>query len=149
MIKIRPILLLSLLCSTVGCASIIDGTSQQITVNTNPQGATCGLYRKNERIGTVEQTPGSVLVKKTKRDIWIECVKDGYDVATYKNHSGVAGASFGNIAAGGLIGVAIDSASGADNKYDGTVNITLPLAKDTTVKHALPTMFDGNVSAQQ
>lgn len=149
MIKIRPILILSSFLSTVGCASIIDGTSQQITVNTNPQGATCGLYRKNERIGTIEQTPGSVLVKKTKRDIWIECVKDGYDIATFKDHSGVAGASFGNIAAGGLIGVAIDSASGADNKYDGIANITLPLSKDTTVKHELPAMFDGDTSAQK
>jgi len=32
---------------------------------------------------------------------------------------------FGNIVLGGGIGWAIDSASGADNKYDGVVNVTL------------------------
>jgi hypothetical protein len=40
-------------------------------------------------------------------------------------HSGAAGATFGNIVAGGGIGWAIDSASGADNKYDAPVNVTL------------------------
>lgn len=45
--------------------------------------------------------------------------------STYLNHSGVAGATVGNIILGGGIGWAIDSAAGADNKYDTPVNITL------------------------
>jgi len=44
----------------------------------------------------------------------------------YLNHSGAAGATFGNIVAGGLIGWGVDSATGSDNKYDSPVNITLP-----------------------
>lgn len=109
-----------------GCASIVEGTSQNITVNTNPAGAECGIYREGGiRIATVVNTPGSALVNKTKHDIWIACVKQGYSEATYLNHSGVAGGTLGNIILGGGIGWAIDSADGADNKYDGTVNITL------------------------
>jgi hypothetical protein len=52
-------------------------------------------------------------------------LKDGYQQTTYLNHSGVAGATFGNIVLGGGVGWAIDSASGADNKYESPVNMTL------------------------
>ena len=66
----------------------------------------------------------------------IRCNKDGYQEATYLNHSGSAGATFGNIVLGGGIGWAVDSAAGADNKYDSPVNITLvPEEKRASKKH--------------
>jgi hypothetical protein len=49
----------------------------------------------------------------------------GFDQATYLDHSGAAGATFGNIVLGGGIGWAIDSAAGADNKYESPVNLTM------------------------
>jgi hypothetical protein len=113
-------------CVLLGaCSTIIEGRSQQIMVNSNPPGADCGLYRQNVRIATVQNAPGSALIEKTKYDIWIVCVKPGYQMATFYNHSGAAGATFGNIILGGGIGWAIDSASGADNKYESPVNISL------------------------
>jgi hypothetical protein len=108
-----------------GCSSIIEGTSQEILVNTNPPGASCEFVRQGNVIARVAQTPGGVTIKKTKYDIMLKCDKDGYQQGTYLNHSGAAGATFGNIILGGGIGWAIDSASGADNKYDGVVNVTL------------------------
>ena len=108
-----------------GCSSIIEGTSQEIVLNTNPSEADCELYREGAKIGEVANTPGSVLIKKTKYDITVVCVKDGYQQANYFNKSGAAGATFGNILLGGGIGWAIDSASGADNKYDSPVNLTM------------------------
>jgi hypothetical protein len=113
------------LATLPACSSIIEGTTQQITINTNPTGADCALKRQEEVIGRVAPTPGSVVIKKTKHDIVITCDKKGYQQATYLNHSGAAGATFGNIVAGGGIGWAIDSASGADNKYDSPVNLSL------------------------
>jgi hypothetical protein len=110
------------------CSTIIEGKSQQIVVNTNPPGADCGLYRQSLKIATIQNAPGSTLIEKSKYDIWIACVKQGYRQATYFNHSGVAGAAVGNILFGvvtGGVGWAIDSATGADNKYDSPVNITL------------------------
>lgn len=108
-----------------GCSSIIDGTSQEIMVNTNPAGADCALEREGTVIARVNPTPAATTIKKTKHDITIRCNKKGYQEATHINKSGTAGATWGNVVAGGGIGWAVDSASGADNKYESPVNITL------------------------
>lgn len=107
------------------CSSIVEGTSQEIVVNTTPEGANCAFEREGQVIGRVSPTPGALTVKKTKHDMTITCKKAGYETATYFNKSDVAGATVGNILLGGGIGWAIDSASGADNKYETPVNITL------------------------
>lgn len=107
------------------CSTIVEGRSQEITVNTNPPGASCTLIRQEKPIATISPTPGSAYIEKSKYDITIKCSKPGYETATYLNHSGAAGATFGNIILGGGIGWAVDSASGADNKYDSPVNVTL------------------------
>ncbi len=119
-----------------GCASIIEGRSQELLVNTNPSGATCVLERSGAPIGTVSPTPSSILIQKTKYDIIIKCNLDGYQEATYFNKSGAAGATFGNIVLGGGIGWAIDSASGSDNKYDSPVNLTLVPVQPVTANIA-------------
>jgi hypothetical protein len=116
---------IALLTSLCACSSIIEGTSQEIMVNTNPSGANCSLERQGMSIARIDPTPGAATIKKTKYDIIIYCNKEGYQEASYLNHSGAAGATFGNIVLGGGIGWAIDSAAGADNKYDSPVNITL------------------------
>ena len=119
--------LIGLLClsSLSACSSIIEGTSQEIMINTNPAGANCSLERQGLSIARIDPTPGAATIKKTKYDIVVKCNKEGYQEATYLNHSGSAGATFGNIVLGVGIGWAVDSAAGADNKYDSPVNITL------------------------
>lgn len=107
------------------CASIIEGTSQEIEVVTNPAGAACDFIREGRNVARISKTPSAVTIKKTKHDITIECELDGYHKATYQNKSDAAGATFGNIILGGGIGWAIDSASGSDNKYTSPVNLTL------------------------
>lgn len=120
----KLLLLLSVLLPA--CSTIIEGRSQQIMINTTPPEASCTLIREGFPIGTVTPTPGSIYVEKTKHDIMIECEKTGYEKATFLNHSGTAGATWGNIVAGGLVGWGVDSATGSDNKYTSPVNITLP-----------------------
>jgi hypothetical protein len=121
----KKFILLALLLALPACSSIVEGTSQELIVNTNPPGADCALKRENYVIGRVNPTPGGVTVKKTKHDITVVCSKKGYEEATYFNKSGAAGATVGNIILGGGIGWAIDSASGADNKYETPMNINL------------------------
>jgi hypothetical protein len=131
------------------CSSVIEGTSQEILVNTNPPGADCQFLREGNVIASVPATPGGVTIKKTKHDITLKCHKQGYQEATYLNHSGAAGATFGNIVLGGGIGWAIDSASGADNKYDGVVNMTLvPDNADHVASASAPaTVIEGGALA--
>lgn len=132
-----------------GCSTIVEGRSQSININTNPAGADCALKRQGGVIGRVNPTPGAALIEKSKHDISIECSKAGYQTASFNNHSDVAGATVGNVLIGGLIGWGIDSATGADNKYDGNVNITLvPDVAATTPSASLaPTTPGDNKSA--
>ena len=123
-VSLRFVVLGLALC-TGACSSIVDGTSQEIQVNTDPTGAKCTFTREGTVIGTIESTPDKLKVQKTKDDISIACVKDGYVAAEYLNPSGAAAATFGNIILGGGIGWAIDSATGADNKYTSPVTIKM------------------------
>lgn len=113
-----------------GCATLLEGTSQEILVSTNPAGATCTLEREGQTIATIPATPSAALVQRRKHDITIRCKKDGFQDAIYVNNSGLASGSVaGNVAAdllltAGLSSI-VDSASGADNQYESTVNITM------------------------
>jgi hypothetical protein len=110
-----------------------------LTLDTVPAGADCSLTRKGLVIGHVNPTPGSILVQRTRDDITVSCTRDGYQTGTFVNKSGLEAATFGNIILGGLIGVAIDSASGTNNKYDATMRITLiPGEPGTEQPVALP-----------
>lgn len=120
---IKKLLPLSLFLLT-GCASIISGTSQDITINTTPSGADCQLIREGKVIGRA-LTPQTVQVERTKHDITVECTKAGYQKASVINESGSEGAVLGNILLGGGIGWAVDSARGADNEYQKTMSIGL------------------------
>lgn len=145
------------------CASVFEGRAQQIYVNTNPAGAECGFYREGGlRIATIQATPGAALIEKSKADIWVVCVKQGYEQAVFIDHSGVAGAAFANIIGGiftlGIstaIGVAVDSSNGSDNKYESPVNVTMvPLGSEQAgAPVALPQTFTmagpGQAGAQQ
>jgi hypothetical protein len=55
-----------------GCASIIEGTSQEIMVNTTPDKAQCDLVREGNVIASIKETPASTVIKKTKYDMTIK-----------------------------------------------------------------------------
>jgi hypothetical protein len=139
--------------AVAACASVFDGQAQQIFVSTNPPGAECGLYREfGAKIATIESTPAQALIQKTKNDLFIVCVKSGYQQAMVRDHSGVAGAAFINIIGGvftlGIstaIGVAVDSSNGSDNKYDSPVILSMiPNTPDQPEgPTVLPQIFDG------
>jgi hypothetical protein len=116
---------LGLLLVLGGCASVIDGTDQDIAVSTSPAAADCGLYRQGVLIARVPSTPGTVRLRKSLDDISVVCVKPGYQPATYLDKSGTNGTTWGNIAAGGLIGYVVDHSNGASSKYASPVDLTL------------------------
>jgi len=107
-----------------GCASIFEGTTQQISVNTTPAGARCTFWKNGGLIADIRSTPGAVTIRKSKDDLFIVCDKPGYVSASFVNRSGLAMATFANILTAGLAW-AVDSSRGADNKYQGEVNLAL------------------------
>jgi hypothetical protein len=128
-----------MLMVTSGCSTVVEGRSQKIAVNSSPQGAQCLFKQADEVVGRVT-TPGSAEIKKSKNDLVIYCNKPGYESATFNNHSDFSIASLGNMVFGqfSFVGNAVDSVSGANNKYDSTVFVTLKVAETPTAFPAPP-----------
>lgn len=114
-----------ILVNISGCASIAKGTSQYITVNTNPSGATCKLLREEKTIAIVHPTPGKVVIDKDKDTINVVCKKDEYQDSAVVIPAKFQGMTFGNILIGGLIGLAVDAGSGAMHHYQPMLTITM------------------------
>jgi hypothetical protein len=133
----RALAILAGLALLSGCASIFEGTTQQISVTTTPAGARCTFWRNGTLISDIAATPGSVTIRKTRDDLTIVCDKRGYAAATYINHSGLAMATFANILTAGLAW-AYDSTRGADNKYEGQVSLALRPASTAPIEAAPP-----------
>jgi len=108
-----------------GCASITKGTTQAVTVNTDPAGANCTLQRGGKLLAIVNPTPNTITVEKSSGTISMLCKKDGYQDAAGALASEFQPMTFGNIIFGGIIGVAVDAASGAMHLYPPIVTISL------------------------
>ena len=112
-----------------GCATIVNGTHESVSVNTSPvQDSQCTLT--NSQGTWYLKTPGSVEVHKTKTDLDITCKHDGYADGHMVAVSKFGAATLGNVIAGGVIGIGVDAASGANYSYDSP--ITVPLGAPTT-----------------
>ncbi len=127
------------------CATIVNGTSQSVTVSTTPPAATCTLDRVGARIGAVAQTPGSVRLDKSKNDLSVTCNKPGYQTATVVRGPSFNGWTFGNIVAGGVIGAVVDASSGANYEYPSDIRLDLvadaPAPLPPIAQQAAPTDF--------
>jgi len=107
-----------------GCATIVQGSTQTVSVTTKPEdGAKCEL--KNSQGTWYLTSPGSVTVHKTKTDLEISCSKEGVGKGTATAKATFGGTTFGNVLAGGLVGVAVDAASGANFYYNSPVEVIL------------------------
>jgi len=108
-----------------GCATLTKGSSQTITVSTDPSGANCALSRDGKMVAVINPTPGSIPVEKSSGTISVLCKRAGYQDSAGVLASEFQAMTFGNILFGGLIGLAVDAASGAMNQYPEMVTITM------------------------
>lgn len=93
-----------------GCATVTHGTTQKIAVNSQPCGARVIVDGSQELT-----TPCSVpLSRKADHRIAIEL--EGYERQEFAISRVPTGKTINNIWVGGLIGWAVDGATGADNK---------------------------------
>ena len=117
---------LSLLLVSTACASITTGTTQAVSVQTEPPGATCVVSRNGETLGIVNPTPGSLTVSKSSQAMMVRCERPGSQVAITTVPSSLQAMTAGNILFGGIIGLGIDAASGAMNQYPPNITLALP-----------------------
>jgi hypothetical protein len=88
--------------------------------------------RDGARIGTVDAAPGSLKLSKSKNALTVTCDKAGQLTVTEQVESEFTGSTFGNILLGGGIGLIVDAASGANNRYPNPVKLLLPPEKFPT-----------------
>ncbi len=114
------------------CATVVEGTDDLVSFESTPPGARCIIERDGARIGTVDATPGSLKLSKSKNALSVTCEKQGQLTVTERVESQFTGSTFGNILIGGGIGLIVDAASGANNRYPNPVKLLLPPANFPT-----------------
>ena len=112
-------------CILLGsCSTIVKGTKQQVSVNTpGVNGAMCTL--QSPAIGTrTVQTPANITLPKSRHNVAVSCTAQCYKgTGTLASRTEIMTA--GNILVGGVVGLGVDAASGAMNKYDPGVEVTM------------------------
>jgi hypothetical protein len=107
-----------------GCASIVSGTNQPVTVDTpSCPAASCKLT--NDKGTWAVTTPGSVTVSRAYGPMTVVCSKEGFESATATFASSTKGMAFGNVVFGGLIGAGVDVASGAAYDYPNAMIVAM------------------------
>lgn len=122
---LRALALLALLL-TSACATLTTGTTQPLTITSEPAGAICRLERDGGVVGVVNPTPGSVTISRSSRDLSVRCEKQGFEPGLRTISAGFQAATLGNILLGGVVGIVIDAASGAAGQYEPNLHVVLP-----------------------
>jgi hypothetical protein len=136
----KRLILITALAVLSGCASIVDGSSQSLSVKTanngeDLPGSHCEL--SNNKGTWYVTTPGSVTIHRSYEDLNVKCEHDGYLATASTTSSSTKGVAFGNILFGGLIGTGVDMSTGA--AYDYPSPIVVPLQPSKTAKSEHPT----------
>jgi hypothetical protein len=106
------------------CATITKGTSQVVAIDTpGVPGATCTIQTQSGP--QVVTTPGSVNLSKGTNSLPIQCTKECYLTGSSIIASGTEAMTAGNVVFGGVIGLGVDAASGAMNKYPDIVTVAM------------------------
>jgi hypothetical protein len=111
----------ALLC---GCATITKGTTQTIAVDTpGVPGAVCTIETQSGPRGVT--TPGNVTLDKSSSPLPITCTKQCYLNGSNIIPSGTEAMAAGNVVFGGLVGLGVDAATGAMNKYPDMITVSM------------------------
>lgn len=113
-------LVIVLMMVLVGCATIVHGGRQKIPVKSDPSGATVSVNRIKV------QTPGVINLSRLEPMATLRFEKEGYEPVEITLIRTTDGWLWGNVLFGGIIGIAIDFATGAAYQLSpNQVNVTL------------------------
>ena len=120
----RKLMILAFALALGGCATITKGTTQTVAIDTpGVPGATCTIQTQSGPRGVV--TPGPVVLDKGSSPLPITCTKECYLAGSSIIPSGTEAMTAGNVVFGGLVGLGVDAASGAMNKYPDIVTVAM------------------------
>ena len=126
--RIPVIALVAVTTQIVGCASIVNGQNQSLSVATRSAtgpvvGASCKLTNnKGEWFVT---TPGSVTVHRSFQNLAVRCEKESQEPGLMSVPSSTKGMAFGNILFGGIIGAGVDIGTGAAYDYPDLITVVM------------------------
>ncbi len=111
-----------------GCASIVNGVNEPLSMTTKADGADvtgaqCELH--NDKGTWYVTTPGSTTVHRSVEDLIVKCKKKGYAPGLANVKSSTKGMAFGNILFGGVVGGAVDIGDGAAFDYPTLINVNM------------------------
>ena len=107
-----------------GCATITKGTTQSVAIDTpGVPGATCTISTQSGP--QMVTTPGTIVLAKGSTALPIQCTKDCYLMGSSIIPSNTEAMAAGIVVFGGLIGLGVDAASGAMNKYPDLVTVAM------------------------
>lgn len=119
------VVLIACVAGLSGCATITTDDHQSIAIRSDPPGATCRIAQGAEVIKTISRTPETVLVGKGRHDLSIDCSLPGYYPGAAVLNSHFQDMAYGNVLIGGLLGLLVDSSSGAIKEYPRSVIVLL------------------------
>lgn len=119
--NLRILFFLTFITSFItGCATIVSGTTQQVTFQSTPEGATVKLNGR-----PLGKTPLTIQLDREDGQI-LTIEKEGYKTFSTSMDTRLEPWFWGNIITGGLIGSTTDGMSGAINEYSpGQYIVTL------------------------
>ena len=111
-----------------GCASIVNGNNQIVSVETRHKGesvagAKCEL--ENPKGKFFVTTPGTVTIHRAFDDLQVSCEKDGMPKGTASFKSSTKAMALGNVIFGGVIGAAVDMKTGAAYDYPTLISVSM------------------------
>lgn len=110
-----------------GCASVTHGTTQNVKVETlSPEGKVVDGARcrvSNDRNDAVVRSGLTLPVRRSGENLSIECTQSGLPPARGQAISRVNVGLVGNVMIGGLVGVAIDTGTGAGFNYPSWIQL--------------------------
>lgn len=99
------------LTTTISCATIISGRSQELPVLSVPSEAIVTIG------GMKQMTPATFILDRRMGVYVVKIEKEGYESVEIALKKGVNGWVFGNLLVGGIIGLIIDISTGSASKF--------------------------------
>ena len=62
-----------------GCATVVDGTQQTISIDSNAEGAVCGITQNGRQVVSPAAVPAQHLLPRAQGNLIVTCEAPGYE----------------------------------------------------------------------